>query len=261
MISTIFNNVAVRVLKKLIFPSTHTVLSDKENDMKRKISRRSFLKNSAIALGTVAAVNDVESIGSAEQVMGKTTTQDPPQFNDARSKKVMIVAHCILNQNARIDTCASFPSAIPKIPEYLIQHEIGIIQWPCPELNFLGLGRRGQDCNVLNGSYHHENGEVYDQLSVPEGRKYLRSVAENLVYQIKEYQKYGFRVLGILGINGSPSCGVDKTYYKELKSGKGAFIEELINTLKANGLQVPIIGMSDGSPARNLERIGLLAGD
>ena len=156
--------------------------------MKSETSRRSFLKNSAIALGTVA-VSAVESIGSAEQVMGNTTTQNTPQFTDVRSKKVMIVAHCILNQNARIDTCAFTPSAILKIPEYLIQQRVGIIQWPCPELNFLGLGRQGQNCMIMDGSYHHENGEVYDQLSVPEGRKYLRSVAENLVYQIKEYKK------------------------------------------------------------------------
>ncbi len=34
--------------------------------------------------------------------MENKTKQKTPQFNDARSKKVMIVAHCILNQNARI---------------------------------------------------------------------------------------------------------------------------------------------------------------
>ncbi len=193
--------------------------------------------------------------------MGDKRLQKPPQFNDARSKKVMIVAHCILNQNARIDTCALTPSAIPKIPEYLIQHEIGIIQWPCPELNFLGLGRQGQDCNILDGSYHHEDGEVYDQVSVPEGRTYLRSVAENIVYQIKEYQKYGFRVLGVLGIKGSPTCGVDIKYYEGMTSGNGAFIEELINALEANGIKAPIRGISDLNPDQGLAIIDdLIAG-
>ena len=67
--------------------------------------------------------------------------------------------------------------------------------------------------------------------------------------------------MGILGINGSPTCGVNITYYKGLKSGNGAFIEELINTLEANGLQVPIKGISDDSPVRNLAIIDLLAGD
>jgi predicted secreted protein len=227
--------------------------------MKTKTSRRSFLKKSVIAMGTVA-VSAVASIDSAEQVMGNTTPQSTPQFNDFRSKKVMIVAHCILNLNARIDTCAfAAQAAIPKIPEYLIQQQIGIIQWPCPELNFLGLGRQGQNCI---GSYHHENGEVYDQMSVPEGRKYLRSVAENLVYQIKEYQKYGFRVLGMLGINGSPTCGVNTTYYKGPTPGKGAFIEELIKTLDVHGLHVPIRGITDLNTYWSLGIIDdLIAGD
>jgi len=194
--------------------------------------------------------------------MENNTKQNTPQFNDARSKKVMIVAHCIINQNARIDTCALAPSASPKIPEYLIQHEIGIIQWPCPELNFLGLGRQGQDCNVLDGSYHHEDGEVYDQLSVPEGRIYLKNIAENLVYQIKEYKKYGFRVLGILGIPGSPTCGVDIKYYKGMTSGNGAFIEVLINTLEVDDLKVPIRGISDLNPDESLSIVNdLIAAD
>jgi len=40
--------------------------------MERQISRRSFLKKSAIALGTVA-VGDLKGIGSAEQVGGSKT--------------------------------------------------------------------------------------------------------------------------------------------------------------------------------------------
>jgi predicted secreted protein len=228
--------------------------------MNSETSRRNFLKNSAIALGTIA-VSSAERISSVAQVIETTPTPNFSQFQDGRSQKVMFVAHCILNQNARIATCASFPSALLAIPEYLIQQQIGIIQWPCPELNFLGLGRQGEDCHNLTGSYHHEKGEVYDQMSVPEGRKYLRSIAENLVYQIKEYQQYGFQVLGILGINGSPTCGVNWTYYQGLKTGKGAFIEELIQTLEANGWQVPMRGMTDDSSKRNLALIDLLAGD
>jgi|GEM_PF-302196 predicted secreted protein len=207
---------------------------------------------STIFCGEKTLIRDtVPRIPPGEYMKSKTPS-DTISFNDARSKKVIIVAHCILNQNARIDTCASAPSAIPKIPEYLIQHEIGIIQWPCPELNFLGLGRQGQDYNVLNGSYHHEDVELYDQISVPEGRSYLKSVSANIAYQIKEYQRHGFRVLGILGILGSPTCGVGLKYYKKITPGNGALIEELINTLRAENLEVEIKGISDDQPDENL---------
>ena len=114
--------------------------------------------------------------------MNNTSVTNEPQFNDARSKKIMVVPHCMLNQNARISSCAHFPSVMPKITEFLIQHNIGMIQWPCPELNFLGLGRKGQDCDQLYGSYRHKDGEVYDQMSVPRGRKYLKQVADNMVH-------------------------------------------------------------------------------
>jgi predicted secreted protein len=184
--------------------------------------------------------------------MDNKTPQNNQKFKDARSKKVIIVAHCVLNQNARIDTCALAPSASPKVPEYLLENKVGIIQWPCLELNFLGLGRHGQDCRVLDGSYRHQDGEVYDQLSVPEGRRYLKGVADNLVFQIKEYLKYDFRVLGVLGIPGSPTCGVELKYYKGMKAGNGVFIEELINGLEANDINIPIRGIYDLDPERSL---------
>ena len=33
-------------------------------------------------------------------------------FNDARSRRIMLVAHCLLNQNAKLDRCAFYPGAI-----------------------------------------------------------------------------------------------------------------------------------------------------
>jgi predicted secreted protein len=178
-----------------------------------------------------------------------------PAFTDARSKKVVIVAHCVLNQNARIDTCATTPAVFPKILEALVERQIGILQYPCPELGFLGMGRQGQDCASWDGSYHHESGEVYDQMTVPEGREYLRGLAENLVYQIKEYKKYGFKVLGVLGILASPTCGVGLKYYKGLDEADGAFIEELKKAFDEAGLDLPILGLNDLEPDENVALI------
>jgi len=186
---------------------------------------------------------------------GKRST---PAFTDARSKKVVIVAHCVLNQNARIDTCATAPAVFPKVLEALVERQIGILQYPCPELGFLGMGRQGQDCASWDGSYQHESGEVYDQMTVPEGRKLLRGLAENLVYQIKEYGKYGFKVLGVLGILGSPTCGVCLKYYKGIDETDGAFIEELKKSFEEAGLDLPILGLNDLEPDENVARIQAL---
>ena len=187
--------------------------------------------------------------------MSKETEQSTPVFTDARSKKVVIVAHCVLNQNARIDTCATAPAVFPKVVETLMERDIGILQYPCPELGFLGMGRQGQDCASWDGSYEHESGEVYDQMMVPEGREFLRGLAKNLVYQVKEYRKYDFKVLGVLGILASPTCGVGLKYYKGLDETDGAFIEELRNAFDEAGLDLPIVGLNDLEPDENVARI------
>ena len=176
-------------------------------------------------------------------------------FQDVRSKKVVLLAHCILNQNARIDTCATNPAFIPGIVEFFAQQQIGIVQCPCPELEVLGLGRQGQDCAVWDGSYRHEDGEVYDQLTTPEGKQKLQELAQRMVFQIQEYIKYGFQVLGMLGIETSPSCGFGWTYYQGAKKGNGAFIEALTAAFEDANLDIPILGINDLKPEQNLARM------
>ena len=163
-----------------------------------------------------------------------------PAFADGRSKKVIFVAHCFLNQNARCNGSAETPSAIPRIPDLLIQRNIGIIQMPCPELGCLGLGREGM---------------IYDQLSTHGNRRYLKLLAQDVVYQAKQYLKHGFKVLGVLGINCSPSCGVDCHAYNGAKPGKGAFMEELSEELRIEELELPVIGVADAEIEKAVEKI------
>ena len=62
-------------------------------------------------------------------------------FTDKRSKKVIFVAHCVLNQNAISDGTALYPSAHTDIIQKLLKSQVGIVQLPCPELLCLGLDR------------------------------------------------------------------------------------------------------------------------
>ena len=204
---------------------------------KSRCNRRGFIRVLS-GLSALAAGFSSRCLFATDFVknrFGERMIERYPPFDDARSKKVMFVAHCILNQNARINTCAYTPAAIPKIPECLLRRNIAIIQMPCPELACLGLGRGGPE-------------QIYDQLSTPGDRRYLRSIARDVVYQAMQYRKQGFRVLGVLGIDGSPSCGVDITYYSGEKPGKGAFIEELTQALADAKLDFPVKGVMDAKP-------------
>ena len=166
-----------------------------------------------------------------------------PAFKDARSKKVIFVAHCIINQNARCNNSAETPASVRGIPEFLLKNQIGIAQMPCPELSCLGLGREGL---------------IYDQLSTPGSRRHLKLIAQDIAYQITQYRKHGFKVLAVLGINCSPSCGVDCHAYNGAKPGKGAFFEELTEEFENTGLEIPLIGVADSEPEEALAKIKAL---
>ena len=66
-------------------------------------------------------------------------------FEDGRSKKVIFIAHCILNQNSISDGTAVFPATFKDVIKILLDADIGIVQMPCPELCCLGLNRGNND--------------------------------------------------------------------------------------------------------------------
>ena len=62
-------------------------------------------------------------------------------FTDVRSKRVIFLAHCLLNQNSISDGTAVYPAAFEELIRMLLAQEVGIVQMPCPELCCLGLDR------------------------------------------------------------------------------------------------------------------------
>ncbi len=181
-------------------------------------------------------------------------------FKDQRSRKVVIVSHCVLNQNSRISTCAMSANTIPGVIESLIAQGYGLIQGPCPETELFGLRRTGMDVDDLREPKPAEEGEIYDRLKSEENIGPLKDMAIGLVKTAKEYIDNGVEVDAILGIAGSPSCGVDVTYRFGLQSGSGAFIEELKTAMEEQGIRVPIVEINDALPEKNqaiLERISL----
>ncbi len=156
---------------------------------------------------------------------------------DGRSKTVVFLAHCILNQNARHYKCADFPAMMEPIVEFLRENKVGMIQMGCPELKVLGLGRDRDEPGVST---------IREGLHLPGAKPLLASLIEDVIFQIKEYQFQGFRILGILGKNGSPSCGVERSPSggKQVKL-PGAFIQPLREALRAEKLDVPVRGVED----------------
>ena len=77
----------------------------------------------------------------------------------------------------------------------------------------------------------------------------LTLLAGGVVRQILEYHRFGFEILGIIGANRSPSCGVDTTSDRnEEVEGMGLFMEELSRMLSENRISVPMIGLTGSGP-------------
>jgi predicted secreted protein len=130
-----------------------------------------------------------------------------------RSKRILLVSHCILNQNTVIENEARAEGAILSATEWAMKEGFGILQLPCPEFTFLGLNRPPM---------------TYEQYNTPEYRKHCREILAPVLNQAKEYQKNGFEITGLLGIKGSPSCD----------PSRGVFMEELLALLAENEINL-----------------------
>lgn len=160
-------------------------------------------------------------------------------FTDARSKKVVLVAHCLLNHNARIDECAYFPGAMVETIQPFLDTGIGIVQLPCPELQCLGLDRRGR---------LKEGRDIgIREALLGDAKDACQALVQLVMREVAEYRREGFKVMGVVGNNGSPACGVEYTYYVEtgFAPGRGAFISMLQDAMTAAGVTVPFIATQD----------------
>ena len=114
-----------------------------------------------------------------------------------RSRRIILISHCILNANSKIRGGALYGDFFMPVIEYLMKQNSGIFQLPCPEQSFLGEARWGQSRNQYNTPFY---------------RKHCQSTLEPIISQLADYQKNGYKLLGVLGISGSPSCGVTYTF-------------------------------------------------
>jgi predicted secreted protein len=163
-------------------------------------------------------------------------------FDDKRSKKVVLIAHCVLNQNAKIDRCAHYPGTIREIAQTLIDAELGILQMPCPELLCLGLDR--QVDTEIHTTIESEDTRVAQRMAEGQTKTLCYKLVSDLVYQVEEYQRNGFELVGIIGINGSPTCGIETTWANSREvQGPGVFIKILNEEIQKRGISLPMRGI------------------
>jgi len=179
-------------------------------------------------------------------------------FDDIRSKRVVFVAHCVLNQNSISDGTACYPAMFKEALQVFAQNDVGIAQMPCPELMCLGLDRGDKD-----GSRRpivEENTRIRRAMGSGKATSMLDILSDQLVHQIEEYAKNGFSIIGMVGIDRSPSCGVNTTSICDKEcAGRGVFIGMIQKKLQAKGIGIPFIGIRPDQPEKALALMKTLA--
>jgi predicted secreted protein len=180
-------------------------------------------------------------------------------FEDKRSRRVILIAHCVLNQNAKIDRCAHYPGMMQEITRILFDAGIGVIQMPCPELLCLGLDR--QVDKGARTTIESEDTRVARRMAEAQAQVRCREIVADLVAQIEEYQKTEFQVLGVIGINGSPTCGVETTWADDQeKRGAGVFVRALSEELARRNIFLPMRGVKARDPHQAVAAVMELLG-
>ena len=156
-------------------------------------------------------------------------------------RKVVFVPHCILNQSVRTQ---GGDGSIKEIVKFFAEAEIGIVQLPCPEVEFGGTLER----KFVSKENHCRR-----------YRNLCRKISLNILSEVKRYLEKEYSVLGILGVEFSPTCGVYRIENKKrIVAGKGILTEELERQMKSENFQVPIISVNLSNVFSTLEKLSLL---
>jgi predicted secreted protein len=170
-----------------------------------------------------------------------------------RGKRILVACHCLLNANAKVFPLARYPGAFLPALRPFLEDGTGIVQLPCPETVYLGMARFGM------------TREQYDH---PRFRAACREMLGPQVDQLSAFVAAGYAVTAVVGMDGSPSCGVFRTClgYRggepgapesdlpgqiaagRIAPGTGVFMEELRAMLADRGLHVPFAAVDEANP-------------
>jgi predicted secreted protein len=171
-----------------------------------------------------------------------------------RSRRILVVCHCILNANSKVYHLASTGGVHVDILKPYLEAGTGIVQLPCPELTYLGMNRWG----MTREQYDHAN-----------FRTHCEKILEPAVLHIEAFIRAGYEIIGIMGMDGSPNCGVSRSCigYEggEIRNrdewarqannlrtspGRGVFMEVLQSVLEKKGISSKFFAVDEEGPLK-----------
>ncbi len=152
--------------------------------------------------------------------------------------RVALMAHCLLNQNTKPYMRGRFSGPVWDILDILKKNDFSIFQLPCPEVAFAGLNRFSA---------------VINQYDTPKYRRHCKDLVMMVADQLQQYPLYDYKII-LIGLDGSPSCGINltgtstewrghptniKTEGYPVSEGSGILMQELKREMTERGLEFP----------------------
>jgi uncharacterized protein YbbK (DUF523 family) len=193
---------------------------------------------------------------------GREKMQD--RLADARGRRVVFLSHCLLNQNVRYLGGASQPGGLAGLAAGYLDRGIGICQLPCPEQRAWGgvLKRRMLIAFGSGGTWRAPAVRLLLRPFIWYTRRVYARLARGIARDVKDYRRSGIEVVGVVGVGGSPSCGVRCTL--DLPGAVGALTRCPATRLDRRVLNRDIIaahvgpgeGLFIGALRQHLSRVG-----
>lgn len=136
-------------------------------------------------------------------------------MNQLYMKRIIFVSQCLMNRTLN-ENMENI-----NLLNFFANTDIGIVQMPCPKFSSV-------DC---------------------------KEESQKIVTQIQKYLKNKFNVLGIIGVESSPTCAV---YKKKKGYGRGTLFNEIEREMQERKFQVPLIGIDSNNAFSSLRRLKLL---
>ena len=197
-------------------------------------------------------------------------TQLREQLADARSGRVVFLSHCLLNQNVRYLGGAGHPGGVSELAGGYLARGTGICQLACPEQRAWGgvLKRRMLVAYGSAGTLRAPAARLLLRPFLWYTRRVYARLARAITRDVLDYRRCGIEVTGLVGIGGSPSCGVHTTLdlpaavtaltrcpaarldrrtlnndivAANTRPGEGLFIHALCKHLARAGADIPLI--------------------
>jgi len=141
------------------------------------------------------------------------STEANPATSGETPRRLLIVSHCVLNQNAVVQPLARSAGVMRSAAEWALDAGYEIFQLPCPEFRFAGPHRAGASFDDYNTTaFHSSNARLLD----------------SVIRHLLRYREAGYEIVGGLHVQGSPACDPDT----------GNWVTDLLDAAAAAGIEI-----------------------